>query len=75
MLENDVAALLAAGKGSNEKLQKLSRCQLLLQNWIHELIDRSSSFPPATRDIVYKFFSLPTGPLPGTLCILTTILI
>ena len=65
VLENDIAAALASDKGGARKLQRLDRCRMILQNWIHELIDRSSTFIPEIQDIINGFFCLPTGPVQG----------
>ena len=67
VLENDVVAALASNKVSKRHLGRLDRCRLILQCWIHELIDRSSGFSPEVQKIVYDFLSLPKGPAPGQL--------
>ena len=65
VLENDIAALLASDRGGTRNLHRLDRCRMILQNWIHELIDHSSTFIPEIQNIINGFFCLPYGPVSG----------
>ena len=65
VLENEIAQQLVANNQKSDRMKRMDRCRLFMQNWIHEVLDRTASFPLETREIVYKFFRLPSGPVTG----------
>jgi hypothetical protein len=61
ILDNDVALFLSSQSLSLDKVKQLERCRVHMEFWVHEIIDRISSFSLDTKAWVYSFFGLPTG--------------